>query len=509
MNQILPRVFPEDVGIPSRVILDFLEELESYEHTELHGLMIMRHGKVCAEGWWFPYTPGRAHICWSLGKTYTATAIGLAITDKLLTLDTRLIDIFPDLVPEMPCENLSKICIRHLLSMSGGMKTMSSEGPGWLPRFIQTEVEFEPGTVFMYNSMGTNTLGAVIKRVTGEDMEDYLRKKLGEKLGMNLDEMYWTRIPDDAPWAAGGLYSCTENNLRLMQLYLQGGKWNGEQILDPEYVRQATTMQIDNTIGYTPEWTRQTSPEATVGYGFQIWMCSYPGAYRADGASGQYSIVFPDLDMVVAINETCPDQHTAEVLQIVYDKLARQINPSGGAIPYSEETKLLEKKLGSLSLKHTPYAPFSPMIEKIQGKCFKNQSGRYTLLTAFQPREYRGTDIEVTNGMDLLSFSFENRTCSLSYMENGRAWEMMVALDGAGIENKIDIPRHTPTDVLLSGFWQTETLFVVKARWIETSVEKTVWFEFGDNCVDVHGKLTTGLLGAYALPNEVAHAVII
>lgn len=169
----LPRCAPEEVGIPSEVISRLVDALDSFPGSEMHGLMVMRHGKVCAEGWWQPFAPGQAHICWSQSKTYTATGIGVLITQGKLSLDTKLVDVFPELVPSDAGENLGKIQIRHLLTMSAGMSQMGPEGYGWLLNFMKMKVDSEPGAVFMYNSMGTNTLGAIIKRVSGMDTAEF------------------------------------------------------------------------------------------------------------------------------------------------------------------------------------------------------------------------------------------------------------------------------------------------------------------------------------------------
>lgn len=293
-QQDLVRCTPEEVGIPSEAIAELVHSLDNFEDCEMHGLMIMRHGKVCAEGWWQPFTPGRAHICWSQSKTYTATGIGILVTQGKLTPDTRIVDIFPELIPENPSENLLKLRVKHLLTMSSGMDEMGPEGYGWLSNFLSMPVDHEPGTVFMYNSMGSNTLGAIIQRVSGMSCEDFFRKELFEKLEMNMDACFWTPYPDGYVWAAGGLFATTENSLRLMQMYAQNGVWNGQRILSEEYVKLATTNQMDNSVGYTPEGTTFDKMESQQGYGYQIWMSSYKDSYRCDGAQGQYCLVFSE-----------------------------------------------------------------------------------------------------------------------------------------------------------------------------------------------------------------------
>ncbi|MGG1660877.1 serine hydrolase domain-containing protein [Brevibacillus sp. NRS-1366] len=508
MKNELLRCSPESVGVSSQAVWNLIDALEGCGFSEMHSLMIMRDGKVFAEGWWAPYVPGRAHICWSVSKTYTATAIGIAVTEGVLSLDDRLVDIFPEYAPELENENLSALKVRHLLSMSVGMKEMGPEGEGWLENFMKMKVDYQPGTVFMYNSMGSNTLGAIIHKVTGQTMDEYLRHRLYDKIGMNTEQLYWTIIPGNYEWGAGGVFSTTENNLRLMQLYLQKGIWNGERILSEEYVKLATTPQINNTIAYFPDGMQVSSgPDGNAGYGYQMWMCSYDGAFRAEGSQGQFSIVFPKENMVVAINQTCPDKDTQNILKIIYDVLLPGVKQE--ILPENPDLlKKLRLRLKKLALPVPDYRPFSTIANRISGKSFHISEGAFTFLTGFEPREYKGTGIRVSGGIQSFTMEFSSRSCMIKYFENDLPYEVRVALDGTRAANQVIVPKHTPKEVLLSGAWTKDNLFEVKARWIETTVEKSVYFCFEENHVEIMARLTTGTLGAYVQPDEVAHGEI-
>lgn len=500
----LVRCTPEEVGIPSEAIIDLVKALDSFDGSEMHGIMIMRHGKVCAEGWWQPFAPGRAHICWSLGKTYTATGIGILITQGKLSLDTRVIDIFPELTPKASGENLKKLCVRHLLTMSCGMREMGPEGYGWLPNFLKMKVDYEPGTVFMYNSMGTNTLGAIIKRVSGLEPEEFFRKELYEKIGMNTEQCYWTPIPDGYIWAAGGVFSTTENNLRLMQLYLQNGVWDGERILSEEYVNLATTLQIDNSTGYNPEGELIPQFESHQGYGYQIWMNSYKNSYRADGAQGQYAIVFKDEDMVIAINQTL-EKNTDEYLNLIFESFLPRLQRE----PLEENKEAcgrLRRYLSKLAIPAPIHRELSPMAEAIHNKTFIVESGAFTFLTAFEPREFRNTGIRVSDGIKSFTMRFSESRCQIDYVENEERFRADIALDGTRCEATLKVKNHMPSKVLLSGAWVEKNVFQIKARWIESTVEKTAVFVFDRDRVDITAKLTLGMLGAYKNPEEIAAA---
>ena len=245
MRKEFERVTPESVGIPSSSIEALLDKLEE-GWTEPHGLMIMRHGKVCAEGWWSPYAPGIRHGLQSHTKTYAATAVGIAYTEGLLKLTDRIVDIFPDEIPENPSENLKKLRVRDVLCMGCGMDEMPRPSMDWIREFLATPVVHEPGTAFMYNSTGSTFLGAIVRKLTGLGLHDYLKPRLFDKIGIDADNLRWTCMPDGMEIGGGGLSATTEDNLRLMKLYADGGVWEGQRILAEDYVKLATSLQNES-----------------------------------------------------------------------------------------------------------------------------------------------------------------------------------------------------------------------------------------------------------------------
>ena len=294
------RVSPEEVGIPSASVEKLLDRLEE-GWTEPHGLMIMREGKVFAEGWWSPYAPGIIHGLQSHTKTYAATAVGIAVAEGILKLDERVIDIFPDKAPAEPSENLKLLTVRDVLCMGCGMETMPrNDSEDWIREFLETPVVHKPGTAFMYNSMGSTLLGAMVRAKSALGLIDYLKPRLFDKIGICAEALKCSKMRDGMEIGGGGLYAATEDNLRLLKLYLDGGVWDGERILSEEYVRLATTLQNESA---TERAVNPPAEDNFVGYGFQIWMCRPEGVYRADGAMGQFTIVFPKYKMVLAITE--------------------------------------------------------------------------------------------------------------------------------------------------------------------------------------------------------------
>ncbi|MCD7805943.1 MAG: beta-lactamase family protein, partial [Lachnospiraceae bacterium] len=371
MRKEFERTSPEAVGIHSQAIMEYIDALEK-SNTEMHGLMIMRHGKVCAEGWWQPFGPNLRHGLQSHTKTYAATAVGIAYTEGILKLDERLIDIFPEESPENPSENLKLLTVRDVLCMGCGMDTMPGPSKDWIRDFLHTPVNHKPGTTYMYNSTGSSMLGAIVRKKTGEGLHEYLTKRLFVKIGIDPDNVRWYCMPDGMEIGGGGMFATTEDNLRLMKLYADGGVWEGERILAEDYVRLAVTNQNDSA---TESINNPEASDNFLGYGFQIWMCQPQGVYRADGAMGQFTIVCPKQDMLIAINETAVGAHWAQsTLNITWDFLAKvkeeelEENPA--------EAECLTTRMKHLNLPNPVYCPSSPMAAKVNGKEYTVQEGR-------------------------------------------------------------------------------------------------------------------------------------
>jgi hypothetical protein len=488
------RVAPHEVGISCASIERLLDRLESA--TEMHGLMIMRHGKVCAEGWWTPYAPGLRHGLQSLTKTYAATAVGIAYTEGLLKLEDRIIDIFPDEAPDDPSENLQKLNVRDVLCMGCGMDTMPRPSKDWIRDFLATPVNHPPGTTYMYNSMGSTLLGAIVRKRTGEGLHDYLTPRLFEKIGIDPDNLLWLCMPDGMEVGGGGLYATTENNLRLMKLYADGGVWDGERILAEEYVRKATTLQNESAT------EAKHNPQATdnfVGYGFQIWMCKPEGVYRADGAMGQFSIVCPKLDMILSINETAADAHWAQnTLDVVWTFLDEVA--AGRAVEGDEEqTARLSKRMAMLSLPAPVYAPYSPTVPVINKKEFIMESGVLGFEDAIGAM-MSGT--KPSEGIKRFSFDFEYDCCNLEFVQDDQTYCVSIATDGTRRQNIVKLESSPTTKLLLNGAWTDTDTFSVTARWIETCFEKRIDFTFSGDMVRIKKENTTGGFGPFGRGEE-------
>ncbi|HEY8780321.1 MAG TPA: serine hydrolase [Mucilaginibacter sp.] len=398
---VLPRSTPEMQGISSAGISKFLEAIKQ-SNQEFHSLMILRRGHVVAEGWWAPYSSEHRQQLYSLSKSFTGTAIGLAVSEGLLTVDDPVIKFFPDYLPDKVSDNLAALKIRHLLSMSVGhgkdsvlILEASPAGVPWEKTFLSLPVVFKPGSRFMYNSGASFMLSAIIKKVTGQTAHEYLKPRLYQPL--NITNTTWGENWEGINMGASHLRMPTEDIAKFGQMYLQKGLWNGKQVISPQWVAAASSKQIEN--GHNDSsWG--------YGYGYQFWL-NPPGGYRADGAFGQFSMIIPDLDLVVAI--TSESINTKATMQIVWDALLPEMKAN--PLPADKAAhKILVNELKTLKYDPPQVSASSPVAEKISGKEFmldknpfnaKSVTFSFTVDTCvFTLKEDDKPDIIITNGIN-------------------------------------------------------------------------------------------------------------
>ena len=305
----LPRSTPESQGVSSAVVREFIETADQQVNS-MHSFMLVRHGKVVAEAWWQPESPEKKHVLWSLSKSFTSTAVGLAVHEGKLSVDDLVLDFFPDDTPAEPSANLKAMRVRDLLTMSAGHQDEVNwrAAPDWVKAFLSHPVPHKPGTHFRYNTPATYMLSAIVQKVTGQTVLEYLTPRLFEPLG--IENPKWDASPQGISIGGYGLFIRTEDIAKFGQLYLQRGMWNGKQILPAEWVDLATSRQVSNGSNPDSDWNQ--------GYGFQFWRSRH-GAYRGDGKDGQFCIVMPEQDAVIAITANTGNMQAE--LNIVWDQL--------------------------------------------------------------------------------------------------------------------------------------------------------------------------------------------
>lgn len=327
----LPRSSPEAQGVSSNAITDYIEAADHQINT-MHSFMLVRHGHVVAGAWWKPEAPDKPHVLWSLSKSFNSTAVGLAIEEGKLHLDDPVLKFFPDDAPADPSDNLKAMTVRDLLTMTCGHETEAKNtggGPS-VKTFLAHPVPFKPGTHFLYNTLGSYVLSAIVTKVTGQTELEFLKPRLFEPLG--IENPRWDTSPEGNSLGGYGLYLCTEDIAKFGQLYLQKGMWNGKQVIPQSWVEQATSKQVPND----KESHAKMGSDWTQGYGFQFWRCTHH-AFRGDGAAGQFCVVIPDKDAVIAITANTGDMQAE--LNVVWDKLY----PALGDQPLAEDQAGQEK----------------------------------------------------------------------------------------------------------------------------------------------------------------------
>lgn len=289
-EQAFVRATPESQGISSDLFAALLRELDASKDTEMHHFMALRHGKVICECNFAPYPKGMWHITHSMCKSITGMAIGMLIEEEKLKLDENIYDIFPDHINAFSKIFRPVITVENLLTMTSGVTFNESgivSGNDWLGSFLNASVNGKPGTEFQYNSLNTYVLSAIVTKRTGETLTEYLTPRLFGPLG--ITKYYWETCPKGITKGGWGLFLCAEDMAKLGQLYLQRGKWNGQQLVSEYWIEISTARHLK-------------TQNDTYGYGYQLWMEQRPGSFEYNGMLGQNVIIYPDMDMVLITN---------------------------------------------------------------------------------------------------------------------------------------------------------------------------------------------------------------
>jgi len=359
---------PESQGMDSQAILNWIDACEKTfdgaKEGRIHGFVIVRHGKTVAEGSWRPFdTLNEPHMLYSHSKSFTSSAIGFLVDEGKLDLDERIVDIFPESVPADASENLRQLRVRDLLTMNVGKKDhLLRNGGDWVKEFLSKDFEKKPGTGFRYDSDATYMLSAIVEKRTGKKLMDFLKERMFDKIG--ITSAWSTTSPQGIACGGWGMNMTTRDIARFGQLYLQNGKWGDEYVLTPYWTALATMRHTWSgwknigvkALGEGGDWEQ--------GYGFQFWRCRH-GAYRADGAAGQYTIVVPDLDLVVSINAGLRDM--GKEINLVWEHLL----PGAKSAPLAEGEAFarLRKRLAALAI--PPTAGSAAGLGKFLGKTYE------------------------------------------------------------------------------------------------------------------------------------------
>lgn len=466
----LPRSIPALQGVSADGINRFIEAANNSKN-ELHSFMFLRHGKVIAEGWWNPYKPSLKHTMYSVSKSFTSTAVGFAVTEERIKLSDKVVSFFSGDLPDTVNSLLRMLTIKDLITMSAGQSpdptpVIISE-KNWVKHFLSIPVVDTPGSRFLYNSTATYMLSAIIQKVTGERVIDYLKPRLFSPLG--ISGIDWEMSPEGINSGGWGLRLKTEDMAKFGQLYLQKGKWNGKQVLPEAWIEEATSFKIKNapdtavTLKAASEWAQ--------GYCYQFWRCRH-NAFRADGAFGQYIIVMPEQDAVIAITSETPDMQS--ILNLVWDNLLPSIQDEHSA-PDKIAQGVLEKKESALSIPVPPVSADPPVASAITGKTFTIQDN----------------DAYIKK----VSFRFKNNTCTLTTQYKNAA-DTLLLVKGKWQNNVSHKPgggpsltRTTPpygkngieTKTASAYTWKDKQTLLITIRYIETPHTETLIYHFDND----------------------------
>lgn len=468
---------PEEVGVSSEIVQKFLDGMEK-EGLEFHSLMVIRHGKVAVEFYNKPFSAEEPHSMYSVSKTWTATAIGLAIDEGLIALDTKVIDIFPEYLPEKADPYLDKLTIRHLLTMSSGKSINLLEDKSkvdWLAQFFKSPWGFEPGEKFLYTNENIFMLAAVIKRMTGLSVRQYLKPRLFEPLGIEVP--FWETEANGIEAGGWGLYLKTEDLAKLMLCYAQGGQVHGQQILPEWWTKEASKFQIDNS--------ENAAKDSSAGYGYCLWRCgTIPNTYRADGMFSQFGIVMEDYDAVVtATSGIAFEQNALDYLfqffpNAFFDQTAVQKDTVPG----------WKKYLRSFSLEKPEKSPHSPLEETLKGKTILVSNKKYLQTIGFplsvMPIAVTYMTTDKAGNPDKFQLAFSDSMMKIRWTEGDEVNTVYCGMDGKMRGGKIMLGQIS-YDVCAHARWLTDTVLEIHIRPYTTIAKRILHFEFEGDKVTI------------------------
>ncbi len=470
----LPRCAPEEQGIASSAIHEFVAAAEQ-QINELHSFMLLHHGAVVAEGWWSPYAPARPHMLFSLSKSFTSTAIGLAVAEGRLSVADRVLSFFPDDAPAHVSRNLDAMQVRHLLSMSTGhaedttLYLHKRRDGNWIKAFLARPVQHKPGTFFLYNTGATYMLSAIIQKLTGQMLLDYLQPRLFGPLG--IQHPAWEVSPQGINTGGYGLSITTEDIACFGQMYLQKGQWNGQQLVPEAWIKEASSRQVSNGSDETSDWQQ--------GYGYQFWRCRH-NAYRGDGAFGQYCVVMPDQDAVLAITGGLGDMQA--VLNLVWQQVLPALGRKSPLPAHAAAHQQLTQKLDHLALAAPQGAASSPTAARVSKKIFVMEPNVLKIKT--------------------MSFDFSKPEAVVT-LRTARGQQRFGCGGGAWREGTVSL-QPPSSCVAASGVWSDEQTFTITLRFYETPFIYTIPCHFAGDRLTIEGAVNVSFgPTAFALAGQI------
>ena len=420
MSFTLERTTPENVGLSSEAVIDFIDTAKE-RGIAMHSLMVLRHGKVAAELYWKPYGEHTKNHVYSFSKSLTSAAIGFAVEEGLLSYEDRLCSFFPRYLESEADEKMHSVTIEHLLTMTSGMVSVNEISAAlkndWVRFFLNSHLAYFPGEKFYYNSINSYMLAAVLRKVSGMGLIEYLTPRLLEPLG--ITDIYSDKCPMGRDVGGWGIHIRTEDMAKFGQLLLQGGKLNDKQILPTEWMEKATCSHTDTST----DTKFPDHDDVRSGYGYQIWINRDKTSFRADGMLGQFALVLPELDSVVVSTAGNMDEYA--VLDLIWEKIV----PAIGAIPdesaeddFSAE---LKRRSSKLSIIDTEPTILSFLTYKFNDTVYNLPPNRQSIF----PFMLRYSKLAVLSGIESFRFNFGEES-SMTWVECDTETTLPLFFDG-------------------------------------------------------------------------------
>lgn len=453
----LERVAPHQVGVDAKAVSAFVSRVE--QQFGIHSFMLLRHGKVAAEGFWYPYAPEHTHSLFSMSKTFTSAAIGFAVQEGLLSVTDKVLSFFPGVLPAAPCENMQRMEVRHLLNMATGHSVEPDvflPDCSWEYGFLSSYVDCEPGSIWCYNTPATYMLSAILQQVTGQTVADYLEPRLFGPLGFGPH--WWEVSPEGVSTGGFGLNVRLEDLAKFGQLYLNRGLWQGRQLLDAAWIDETSFNRISNAQSSFQQRQNQQ------GYGYQIWRCMPEGVYRGDGAFGQYCVIMPEQDAVLVTY--AGEENMGEIIELFFDTVLPALGENTAADEVAE--KELRERCENLQILTPDGIRMGLQEQKYSGR-------RYV----FPENELGLSMLSVTFGKEpKLCFALDGKTVTLPI--GYQAW--ICSETGVSEMNTPSVGGRIYSHAATTGAWRANG-FTVKIAYYKTPFIDTLRLLFDEQGV--------------------------
>ncbi|MDR3263028.1 MAG: beta-lactamase family protein [Clostridiales bacterium] len=468
---------PEAAGVSSKSVIALLDEFKK-RHLELHSLIIVRHGKVAFECYCPPYNPDTPHAMHSFSKSVTSIAAGFAITEGLFSLDSKIHEYFPEYkLNKKALKYADKLTIRHILTMTSG-KSVNVAGNkatiDWTKDFLNSPFVNEPGEHFHYTNENGYMISALIRKLTGLTLREYLKPRLFEPLG--IDVPIWETDKNGQEAGGWGLYLKSEDGAKFMQCCLNDGKFNGRQVIPEWWIKEATTLQTENR--------KNLKRDSNVGYGYQFWMCRTPNTYAARGMFCQQGIVFKDYD--ACFFYTASDSDEQKPMDIIYTYFPEAFKD--GLQSDAESSAILKEKISALTVDNIPVSAKSPLEAKLQNSVLRFKKQPFLravgMPTSLLPLTVTYMMTAKFGDIDYLTFDFKDGEIEMKWSEEGRFNQIPLGTDGTYRYGVIKLASFDMTAVSYA-YWESDNILKIVIRPLETASARILSLEFKNKSVKI------------------------